>query len=250
AANNVDCDDSDSGVYPNAPEFCNNTDDDCDGTIDDGLFTQEFFADADQDGFGGPSIGQWCYPPPNSATSTSDCNDNDESIYPGSTETCNTYDDDCDGSIDEGLLNSFFLDNDGDGYGNPGLTILACFASPGIVSNNEDCDDTQASVFPGNTEILDALDNDCDGVIDNSMDELTQLATWRVYPNPAQTQITILAEGLRGTANYRLLDAIGAVVGTGQISPGKQQTVDISAWANGYYVLQVEGANAIAFVKE
>ncbi|MFM7310282.1 MAG: putative metal-binding motif-containing protein, partial [Flavobacteriales bacterium] len=77
AANNVDCDDSDSGVYPNAPEFCNNTDDDCDGTIDDGLFTQEFFADADQDGFGGPSIGQWCYPPPNSATSTSDCNDND-----------------------------------------------------------------------------------------------------------------------------------------------------------------------------
>ena len=35
-----DCDDQDNDVYPQAQEFCNNEDDDCDGTIDesDALF--------------------------------------------------------------------------------------------------------------------------------------------------------------------------------------------------------------------
>src|SRR5512137_886515 len=35
-ADNTDCDDTDFSVYPGAEELCNDTDDDCDGTVDDG----------------------------------------------------------------------------------------------------------------------------------------------------------------------------------------------------------------------
>ncbi len=48
------------------------------------------------------------------------------------------------------------IDADGDGYG-----TVACAASPGT-----DCDDANASVHPGATEICDGIDNNCNGLID------------------------------------------------------------------------------------
>ena len=50
------------------------------------------------------------------------------------------------------------LDNDADGHG-----TTACAAAPG-----DDCDDTQAAVFPGAPELCDGSDNDCDKKVDLS----------------------------------------------------------------------------------
>lgn len=41
------------------------------------------------------------------------------------------------------------LDADGDGFGDPAVTIVACDAPVGYVSNGDDCDDGSALTFPG-----------------------------------------------------------------------------------------------------
>ena len=48
-----------------------------------------------------------------------DCNDADVNVNPGIVEICNQIDDDCNGEIDEGLLEHGFVDADGDGFGDP-----------------------------------------------------------------------------------------------------------------------------------
>lgn len=63
---------------------------------------------------------------------------------------------------------TYFLDADDDGYGNPSATISSCTPIPGYVSNNFDCNDNNADINPGVDEWYNLLDDDCDGTIDES----------------------------------------------------------------------------------
>ncbi|OIQ28484.1 MAG: hypothetical protein BM564_08765, partial [Bacteroidetes bacterium MedPE-SWsnd-G2] len=62
----------------------------------------------------------------------------------------------------------WYLDSDGDGFGDSTNAIQACEGQPGYVSNDSDCDDTKNTVYPSAPELCDGLDNDCDGVIPNN----------------------------------------------------------------------------------
>jgi hypothetical protein len=103
-------------------EECDFLDNDCDGLTDE---------DFDSDGDG------W-------TTCAGDCDDEDDTVYPGAPELCDGKDNDCDGDIDEGF------DQDGDGF-------RTC---------DGDCDDDDDTVYPGAPELCDGKDNDCDGEID------------------------------------------------------------------------------------
>ena len=46
------------------------------------------------------------------------------------------------------VVNSFFRDEDGDGFGNPAKPFQACTAPEGYVDNRDDTDDTNAKVHP------------------------------------------------------------------------------------------------------
>ncbi|MFO7962810.1 MAG: MopE-related protein [Desulfobacterales bacterium] len=113
--------------------------------------------DADGDGYYAEATGCWPV----------DCDDTDAAINPGAVEVCDGKDNDCDGEVDEGVQNIYYQDADGDGYGDPMNSIQDCSAPSGYVTDNTDCDDTDASVNPGAAEVCDdGIDNDCDGEVD------------------------------------------------------------------------------------
>ena len=95
-------------------------------------------------------------------------------VHPAADERCNGIDDDCDDLIDDDDLNlidatTWYIDYDSDGYGSSSYTADACDAPSGFVASDDDCDDTDGSVYPSATELYDSQDNDCDGDTDEDM---------------------------------------------------------------------------------
>jgi hypothetical protein len=62
-------------------------------------------------------------------------------------------------------LQTYYADADGDGFGNPDVTIEWCEAPSGYVNNADDCNDESALINPNTVWFL---DNDGDGYGDNS----------------------------------------------------------------------------------
>lgn len=84
-----------SNINPGASEICSDgLDNNCSGEADESYWCTAC-TDSDGDGYGTASLGTCTY------TGT-DCNDSNNAIHPGAIEICDSLDNDCDGSIDEG----------------------------------------------------------------------------------------------------------------------------------------------------
>jgi Putative metal-binding motif len=68
--------------------------------------------------------------------------------------------------LEEGAYSFYFADQDGDGFGYPFNVIYSPDPPEFFVANNDDCDDTNPSIYPTATEICDGIDNNCNGLID------------------------------------------------------------------------------------
>ncbi len=164
-ASHTDCNDAQALSYPGNAEVYDGIDNDCDGSIDEGFRT--WYRDADGDGFGKVSDSTHAVSQPTGyVTDNTDCNDAQVLSYPGNPEIYDGIDNDCDGSVDEEFT-AWYRDADGDGYGDATDSTYAASQPVGYVAVNTDCNDNEALSYPGNAEVHDGIDNDCDGIIDN-----------------------------------------------------------------------------------
>jgi hypothetical protein len=167
----ADCNDTRADIYPGAMEACDGVDNDCDVMVDeDGATT--FYLDADADGYGNPNVSMTtCNPPGGYVSNGNDCNDARGDVHPGATEACDAVDNDCDVQIDEGALLTFYRDADGDGFGTPSQTTMACTAPAGYVSDSSDCNDNSATTNPAAAELcFNAADDNCSGAQDEAVE--------------------------------------------------------------------------------
>ena len=112
-----------------------------------------------------------------------DCNDNNKAIFPQAFEVHDGFDNDCDGVIDEGTV---VWDDDCDGYcesppclgqGPAPDLLTTCDGLAEDSAEQPDCNDSVqdldddgladgASIFPGGEELLNFVDDNCDGSTD------------------------------------------------------------------------------------
>ena len=178
----TDCDDASAAAYPGAAETCDGLDQDCDGVADDDATdAATWYLDRDGDGYGlEETTTEACEQPSGWTGVTGDCDDGDAARHPDGTELCDEVDQDCDGTVDEDAADAttWYVDADGDRFGDPdGHSYEGC-RSDGYVDNGEDCDDAEAQVRPGLVERCDGLDNDCDGVTDGA--DALEATAWYV----------------------------------------------------------------------
>ena len=136
-----DCNDDNDTTFAGAEEVADGQDNDCDGDVDEGTTAD----DSDGDGYTNPA---------------GDCDDNDATSYPNAVEGEDGIDNDCNGLIDD---TTSVYDDDGDGYCE---NEVACLGGWTI----GDCNDGDDQAFPGNPEVVNGADDDCDGVVDNGTD--------------------------------------------------------------------------------
>lgn len=69
----------------------------------------------------------------------------------------------------------WYEDADGDGFGDPGSSVISLSQPPGYVADDMDCDDTKSAVNPLAGEICNNIDDDCDGLIDLADPDLVDI---------------------------------------------------------------------------
>jgi hypothetical protein len=103
-----------------------------------------------------------------------DCADDDPAVNPAAREVCNGIDDDCDGrtddadaGVDPSTFTRWYNDVDNDGYGNIEVFLDQCTSPPGGIDIGGDCNDERQNIHPGQPEVCNTIDDDCDGLVDD-----------------------------------------------------------------------------------
>ena len=138
-----------------------------------------------------------------------DCDDSDPNSFPGNIEVCggrDNHDEDCDPT-------TFGMDGDRDADGE--ISALCCNGG----GCGGDCNDNDVSVFSGQLELCDEIDNDCDGLVDEQENEVAWYPDRDsdLYGDPNGEQVVSCTPVPGHTVNAFDCDDTRATVGPGRV---------------------------------
>jgi Putative metal-binding motif len=223
--NDLDCDDSNALVNPAAVEICNYIDDNCNGGEIDEFVLNNYYQDADGDGYGDANFVAYdCVLPFGFVENMDDCDDNlityidadGDGFGSNVMEPCGVSNNlDCnDNSI--GIQDStiYYQDLDQDGYGNPDQTIVSCVFVNGYVLVGMDCNDLDLTINPAAMDDMgNGIDENCDGQDGVGISERSNDII--IYPQPARDYVHIIG-GLKGDY-WTLYNSMGMSIKTGRV---------------------------------
>lgn len=250
-----DCNDTLFNIHPMAVELCDGFDNNCNGQADEGVKTT-YYIDVDNDGHGAVyNTKEACQTPLGYTDLGGDCNDFNPTIFPSASELCDKTDNNCNGTVDEGLPQTkVYIDLDGDGFGAKGtLGSLSCLwdndgdmvgesAPVGFSLLSTDCNDSASTVFPDAPELCDGFLNDCLApVADFQCPQLCE-GTWPVPLGVTSGHIAVaqldttnsLEVIVQGAGTVRMIDPMGAVKWTSQASVQYSHPILASANTDDY----------------
>lgn len=171
-SNNTDCNDADQSINPNATEICGDSiDQDCNGSDLSCPILNTYYRDSDSDGYGDPNNSTDSESQPlGFVLDNSDCDDSNQSINPGEIEI---VDDNIDQNCDGNDLKTWYVDTDGDGFGNISNSTTSNLQPSGYIDNSDDCDDSDSSTNPNQKEVpYNGKDDDCNSsTLDDDLDQ-------------------------------------------------------------------------------
>jgi hypothetical protein len=233
-----DCNDADVSIHPGALELCDSgapaIDEDCDG-----IANPPALCDC-TDGSTRP-----CAAPGICAAGIERCTGGrwGACSIAAVGEACNMLDDDCNGTADDGVTVSCYVDGDDDGYAASGAAASEdCPDSSRLFAGgcpagktdrapfgaDLDCNDAAAGIRPGTIEVCDGVDQDCDATIDEAV-SITCYAdgdgdTFAAIGAVAERECPVAGRGFVGgcpvaSTNRRPLDGADCNDATASIHP-------------------------------
>jgi hypothetical protein len=144
-----------------------------------------------------------------------------------------------------------FQDLDGDGFGG---AIADCNYTGQTVLNSNDCDDNNSAIYPGATEIPNGLDDDCDGIVDDSIMVSSVKSIFpgeiqfALRPNPADEVLHIVFEGAAmAIGRVEIFNLIGQrlLMQDIQVEPHQESVLHIEDFPQGSYFLVFRRADGL-----
>jgi len=124
--------------------------------------------------------------------------------------------------------NVYYIDADGDGYGDLNSTAAACSAPAGYVADNTDCNDSDPVIHPDASDVCNGIDDNCDGNADENAITATVI--------PSGTVAICEASSIALSANSGTGITYQWIKGSNNISGATNQTYSTNK-AAGYKVI-------------